>query len=108
LNISLKRRSTLLLASQPGVSQAFITGGNTNDNLDLPAIFIEKKKLLESLEKGFVNKAAKLLVTVSTLMVISDHRRLSSHVWGLIASHRHVSTLSSVCQKEIFIQVGDG
>lgn len=70
---------------------------SSGDNVDLAAIFGGKSALLGSLTKGFVGKAMKLYVTMSTLLTSSDYRRLGPHLWEQIRSENDSSLTASVC-----------
>lgn len=62
----------------------------------LIALFVPKEPLLASLSKGFVAKALKLFVAISTLLDIGDYQRLVPHFWALIQSDTDASLTSSV------------
>jgi hypothetical protein len=64
--------------------------------VDLAAMFDAKSALLGSLMKGFVGKAMKLLVTMSTLLMPSDYQQLGPHLWEQLRSEENSSSTASV------------
>jgi hypothetical protein len=70
---------------------------SNGDTIDLAATFGGKSALLSSLTKGFVAKAMKLLVTMSTLLTSSDYQQLGPHLWEQIRSESDSSSTASVC-----------
>ena len=59
-------------------------------------MFDNKSVLLSSLTKGFLAKAMKLLVTMSTLLMPSDYQRLGPHLWEQALSTSDSSSTASV------------
>lgn len=56
----------------------------TDDNdkiLDLAATFVEHRKLINSLSKGYIPRVMKLFVTLSVLISTDDYRRLGTILW---------------------------
>jgi hypothetical protein len=49
--------------------------------LDLAATFVEHRKLIDSLSKGYIPRAMKLFVTLSILISTEDYRRLGTTLW---------------------------
>jgi hypothetical protein len=49
--------------------------------LDLAATFVEHRKLIDSLSKGYIPRAMKLFVTLSVLISTEDYRRLGTKLW---------------------------
>jgi uncharacterized membrane protein required for colicin V production len=70
---------------------------STSDTIDVAAIFGGKSVLLTSLTKGFVAKAMKLLVTMSTLLTSSDYQQLGPHLWEQIRNESDSSSTAAVC-----------
>jgi hypothetical protein len=49
--------------------------------LDLAATFVEHRKLIDSLSKGYIPRAMKLFVALSLLISTEDYRRLGTTLW---------------------------
>ena len=69
----------------------------TGTTIRLAAIFVSKSALLGSLAKGFVVKAMKLFVTMSTLLTSSDFQRLGPYLWKHVRNENDSSSTTSVC-----------
>jgi len=52
-----------------------------NGPLDLAATFVEHRKLIDSLSKGYISRIMKLFVAVSPLISVEDYRRLGPTLW---------------------------
>lgn len=63
---------------------------------DLGAMFTNRTTLVMSLSKGFVAKAMKLLVTMSTMLSLNDYRRLGPCLWEEVISDGDGSLTASV------------
>ncbi|KAF8965019.1 hypothetical protein BDZ97DRAFT_1813196 [Flammula alnicola] len=50
-------------------------------DLDLAATFVEHRKLIDSLSKGYPHKAMKLFVAVSTIIPTEDYKNLGPLLW---------------------------
>jgi len=49
--------------------------------LDLAATFVQHRKLIDSLSKGYIPRTMKLFVVLSTLISEEDYRRLGPILW---------------------------
>jgi hypothetical protein len=49
--------------------------------LDLPSTFVEHRKLIESLSKGYAPKAMKLFVSLSAIIPQEDYQVLGPLLW---------------------------
>ncbi|KAJ7209904.1 hypothetical protein B0H12DRAFT_1242805, partial [Mycena haematopus] len=89
------QRGTLIM------SAAYDGGFNTNlshePKAGISSVFAEKEQLIISLGKGFVPKALKLLVTMSTLLSIEDLLRIGPLVWEHHLGRIDPSAVSAAC-----------
>jgi hypothetical protein len=69
---------------------------SSGSTVDLAAMFDAKSALLGSLAKGFVVKAMKLLVTMSTLLTPNDYQQLGPHLWNQVRVEEDSSSTASV------------
>jgi hypothetical protein len=53
----------------------------TGKPLDIAATFVEHRKLIDSLSKGYPSKSLKLFVAMSTLIAKDDYRTLGPILW---------------------------
>ncbi|KDR79961.1 hypothetical protein GALMADRAFT_242128 [Galerina marginata CBS 339.88] len=66
--------------------------------LDLAATFVEHRKLIDSLSKGYPSKALKLFVTMSTLIAEEDYRSLGPLLWEhCLLDNADSSSTASAC-----------
>ncbi|KAF5379141.1 hypothetical protein D9615_005965 [Tricholomella constricta] len=91
-----QRRSTMLL------SRSLHRSHSTDDvspetSADLVALFVRKEALVTSLSKGFVAKAMKLLVTMSTLLTSNDYERLGPFLWDQLQTGDDSSLTAALC-----------
>lgn len=70
---------------------------------DLVAMFVQRQSLLTSISKGFVRKAMKLLVTMSTLLTPIEYRRLCPYLWDLLRNDGDASLTAAVCALNILL-----
>lgn len=89
-----QRRSTMLLSA---ASKSPAPPPN-KEGFDLASSFAQHKVLIDSLSKGFASRAMKLFVTMSSLLVDEDYRRLGPLIWehGLV-DHIDTSATASAC-----------
>lgn len=73
--------------------QKEVTGENTTN---LGAIFTNRTTIVMSLSKGFVAKALKTLVTMSTMLSLDDYRKLGPCLWEEVISDGDGSLTASV------------
>jgi hypothetical protein len=74
-----------------------INDTSAENNTNLGALFTHRTTLVMSLSKGFVAKSMKLLVTMSSLLTITDYRRLGPYLWEEVVSDGDGSLTASVC-----------
>ncbi|KAG5646355.1 hypothetical protein DXG03_003678 [Asterophora parasitica] len=91
-----QRRSTMLLSKSLQKSHS-MDEFSLEASADLVAMFVRKEPLMTSLSKGFVSKAMKLLVTMSTLLTANDYRRLGPFVWDQLQTGDDPSLTASLC-----------
>ncbi|GLB42281.1 putative ion transmembrane transport [Lyophyllum shimeji] len=92
-----QRRSTMVLSKSLQTPQIANDAASAGNSADLAAIFAQKETLLKSLSKGFVPKAMKLLVTMSTLLTADEYQRLAPFLWYQLQSNGDTSLTSAVC-----------
>ncbi|KAG5351484.1 hypothetical protein C0989_006338 [Termitomyces sp. Mn162] len=90
-----QRRSTMVLSKSLQKPQS--AEDETSRTSDLAAMFAQREPLITSISKGFVRKAMKLLVTMSTLLTQSEYRRLASYLWDLLQDDGDASLTAAVC-----------
>ena len=73
-----RHTSTLVVSSMKAESRKSIA---VNGPLDLAATFVEHRKLIDSLSKGYISRTMKLFVAVSPLISAEDYRRLGPTLW---------------------------
>lgn len=74
-----KRHTSTLAKSLLTASSEKSTDGD--DILNLAATFVENRKLIDSLSKGYMPRAMKLFVSLSVLLSTEDYRRLGTILW---------------------------
>lgn len=90
----------MVLASSSNPSTQTTGAPLANDLLDLPAMFEQRKPLIDGLLKGFTSKALKLFVVVSPLLAEVDYCRIAPILWenGLMDTV-DASMTASVCER---------
>jgi len=69
-----------------------------NGPLDLAATFVEHRKLIDFLPKGYISRTMKLFVAVSPLISVEDYRRLGPSLWQhCLLDNTDTSSNPSVC-----------
>jgi hypothetical protein len=81
--------------------------------LDLPSTFVEHRKLIESLSKGYVLKALKLFVSLSAIITPDDYQHLGPFLWDYCLEPNAGSSTASVrpfvqllCQLNLIVLTG--
>ncbi|KAF8652353.1 hypothetical protein AX16_004383 [Volvariella volvacea WC 439] len=92
---SQKRRTTLLFS--PRADEVFDIGNSGEKPTSVAGVLSERSTLLNSLNKGFFSRAAKLLVVVSSLLAPEDFKSLGRHLWYHGLSEEDPSLYSAVC-----------
>lgn len=87
-----KRRSTRLLSFTLDPATP-----NANNGLEIFAVLSQQSKLIQSLSKGYISRAMKLLVTVSLLLTPENLRQLGVIVWQHYLDETEASVLASAC-----------
>ncbi|KAG6885182.1 hypothetical protein C0993_005089 [Termitomyces sp. T159_Od127] len=91
-----QRRSTKVLSKS--LSKSLSADDQPTKTLAvLVAMFVQRQSLLTSVSKGFVRKAMKLLVTMSTLLTPTEYRRLCPYLWDLLRNDGDASLTAAVC-----------
>lgn len=66
--------------------------------LDLAATFVEHRKLIDSLSKGYPSKSMKLFVAVSILIATEDYQGLGPILWQhCLLDNVDLSSTASAC-----------
>ncbi|KAG6915507.1 hypothetical protein DXG01_011132 [Tephrocybe rancida] len=91
-----QRRSTMLLSQSLQKSHS-ADDATSLGSTDLVALFVQKETLIKSISKGFAGKAMKLLVAMSTLLTVSEYRRLGPFLWSLLQNDGDASLTAAVC-----------
>lgn len=65
----------------PTVDHALDEKSAKQNSADISAILAEKAQLIESLSKGFIARAMKVLVAMSSLLTVDDYRYLAPLLW---------------------------
>ncbi|KAG5721509.1 Unc-80 like protein [Termitomyces sp. T112] len=92
-----QRRSTMVLSKSLQKPQS--AEDESSRTSDLAAMFAQREPLITSISKGFVRKAMKLLVTMSTLLTQSEYRRLASYLWDLLQDDGDASLTAACAEK---------
>ncbi len=75
----MQRHTSMLAVSS--VKAELMESIGVNRPLDLAATFVEHRKLIDSLSKGYIPRTLKLFVAVSPLISVEDYRRLGPTLW---------------------------
>lgn len=87
-----QRRSTMLLS--PMMHGTISQGAESSASLPN---MLASEKLVSSLSKGFMSRMLKLLVTVSVLLTVEDHRQIGPMLWDHYLEVADGNTVLSVC-----------
>ena len=71
--------------------------GPADNGADLAEMIASRSTLLDSMSKGFIAKAMKLLVAMSTILTVNDYQRLGPHLWEHVQIDGDSSSTTSVC-----------
>ncbi|KAF8183119.1 hypothetical protein BJ912DRAFT_1144895 [Pholiota molesta] len=74
-----KRRMSIVAANVP--KQTPSDASDNGQELDLAATYIQHRKFIDSLSKGYLSKALKLFVAISNLISEEDCRTLGPQLW---------------------------
>ncbi|KAG6850090.1 hypothetical protein H0H93_001223 [Arthromyces matolae] len=91
-----QRRSTMFLSQTLQKSPSNDNDGSGGTN-ELVNMFTQREPLMSSIAKGFVGKAMKLLVAMSTQITNAEYRRLGPHIWDLLQDEGDASLTAAVC-----------
>lgn len=78
-NVVVQRHTSMLTASSVKAESRKSTA--INKPLDLAATFVEHRKLIDSLSKGYIARTMKLFVALSPLITVEDYGRLGPMLW---------------------------
>ncbi|KAF9485001.1 hypothetical protein BDN70DRAFT_848598 [Pholiota conissans] len=93
-----KRRFSMLAANVSKSLPPEPTENDQSKELDLAATFVQHKKLIDSLSKGYVSKALKLFVAMSNLITEDDCRNLGPQLWqNCMLDNTDSSSTASAC-----------
>ncbi|KAF8155551.1 hypothetical protein B0H34DRAFT_751522 [Crassisporium funariophilum] len=94
-----KRRNSMLSSAVAKTMFPDPSSRDTPQPLDLAATFVEHRKLIDSLSKGYAAKAMKLFVTMSALISTDCYQKLGPLLWehGLDDNLDSSSTASACC-----------
>ena len=96
INISLQRHTSILAANVTKTMLAEQAGAGKP--LDLAATFVEHRKLIDSLSKGYPSKSMKLFVAMSTLIATEDYQNLAHILWqNCLLDNVDSSSTASAC-----------
>ncbi|CAA7264275.1 unnamed protein product [Cyclocybe aegerita] len=91
-----KRHISMLLARAS--SKVIPTEGADPNLLDLAVTFVEHRKLIDSLSKGYISRTMKLFVALSTLISVQDYQNLAPSLWQhSLVDNMDPSSTASAC-----------
>ncbi|KAJ6557945.1 hypothetical protein B0H19DRAFT_1149145 [Mycena capillaripes] len=90
-----KQRGTLIMSA--AYDGAFNPNPSNEPKTGIASVFAEKEQLVLSLGKGFLPKALKLLVTMSTLLTVDDLFRIGPLVWEHHLGMTDPGAVSAAC-----------
>ncbi|KAJ3513514.1 hypothetical protein NLJ89_g2905 [Agrocybe chaxingu] len=90
-----RHTSTLFARTSP---KTVPTEGADPNLLDLAATFVEHRKLIDSLSKGYISRTMKLFVAMSTLISVQDYQNLAPSLWQhSLVDNMDPSSTASAC-----------
>ncbi|KAG5636833.1 hypothetical protein H0H81_006660 [Sphagnurus paluster] len=96
INSTGQRRSTMFLSKSMRKVQ-IKDEASKETSANISDLFAHKESLLKSLSKGFVSKAMKVLVTMSTLLTPNEYRRLGPFLWEQLQDGEDASLTAATC-----------